>query len=695
MLHARSLCVLALAAASGAWSGCSGCDHAGGGDQTDGGGAIAGLKSIVVTPAQVTLTVDNGVAQTQAYTATGTFENGTSRDITGEVTWTTSDRGLGNFSGALFTSSSSRGGRGSAVASSGALSGAGDLTILFKQQYRDPGSTDLPANPGTVFNGPPSTADNVVPRLVYPDDNVLVPPNLGRLEFHFTPGGDGNAATPNSLFEVRFLNAVTDVTVYTRCPAPPKYTDPQGTAAVLTVQHGCIYTTNDTLWSWIAETNRGGDPLTVTVRGTTDDGAAVGSSKSTHLSFSFDDIQGGLYYWEIGADDACVNSGSGSSGPGCSAAHDSTAVVRFDFAAGDDSGTTFLTPQSPGSSGGTCIGCHALSRDGTQLVAEAGGQFDARILLWDVAQQKPVVPFGQADRSLFESWSPDGTQYVGVNNFSSDAAQNGTAGGAACTGNGPNCDLNLRLYDGKTSKFVADVPGTSVNNLPTDHPDWSLDGNSIAYTLVGKANGNYPNTLQQWYAGSIYVVQRAGSGWGAPIAVAPSPDDHTNYYYPAWAPDNQFLVLNRAVCPAGGGVTGQCSFDTAPTSRLFAARPVANAPLVELANANKPGPLDTGPNITNTYPKWSPFEFRRTEELGSRLMWLTFASKRHFGLRAAPAVIERNKDAGDILWMVAVDPDKVAAGEDGSYVAFALPFQRFWKSNHIAQWTTKVVPPIS
>jgi hypothetical protein len=694
MLYARSLCALALAALACGTTGCSGCDS-GNGSNSDGGAAIPGLTKIVVTPAQATLTIDNGVAASQAYTAVGTFVDGKSRDISGEVSWTLSDRGLGSLTGALFTSATDHGGRGSVIAVSGALSGAGDLTVVFKQQYRDPGSTDLPADPGTAFNGPPSTSDNVVPRLVYPDDNVLVPPNLGRLEFHFTPGGDGNAATPNSLFEVRFLNAVTDVTVYTRCPAPPAYTDGPATPAVLTVQHGCIYTTNDTLWRWIAETNRGGDALAVTVRGTTDSGSAVGSSKATHVSFSFDDIQGGLYYWEIGADSACVNTGGGSTGPGCGQGHDSTAVVRFDFAAGDEAGTTFLTPQSPGSTGGTCIGCHALSHDGTTLVAEAGGQFDARALLWDVAKQMPIVPFNQADRTVFESWNPDGTQYVGVNNFSTDPAQNGTAGGPACTGNGPNCDLNLRLYDGRTSKFVADVPNTSVNDLPTDHPDWSLDGNSIAYTLVGRANGNYPNTLQQWYAGSIYTVSRSGSGWGAPVAVVPSPDDHTNYYYPAWAPDNKFLVLNRSVCAPGGNVSTQCSFDTAPTSRLFAALPVANAQLVELANANKPGPLDSGPDITNTYPKWSPFVFRRSEELGSKLMWLTFASKRHFGLRAAPAVIERNKDPGDILWMVAVDPDKVAAGQDGSYVAFALPFQRFWKSNHIAQWTEKVVPPIS
>jgi hypothetical protein len=44
--------------------------------------------------------------------------------------------------------------------------------------------------------------------------------------------------------------------------------------------------------------------------------------------------------------------------------------------------------------------------------------------------------------------------------------------------------------------------------------------------------------------------------------------------------------------------------------------------------------------------------------------------------------------------MAAVDPDKIANGEDGCYTAFALPFQDITTSNHIAQWTTKVVPPI-
>ena len=40
--------------------------------------------------------------------------------------------------------------------------------------------------------------------------------------------------------------------------------------------------------------------------------------------------------------------------------------------------------------------------------------------------------------------------------------------------------------------------------------------------------------------------------------------------------------------------------------------------MVPLANANAPGKLDNGVTaLTNTFPKWSPFNFQRTGELGS------------------------------------------------------------------------------
>ena len=44
------------------------------------------------------------------------------------------------------------------------------------------------------------------------------------------------------------------------------------------------------------------------------------------------------------------------------------------------------------------------------------------------------------------------------------------------------------------------------------------------------------------------------------------------------------------------------------------------------------------------------------------------------------------------IWMFAINPQKLAAGEDGSYPAFWLPFQNTATNNHIAQWTTRIVP---
>jgi hypothetical protein len=44
-----------------------------------------------------------------------------------------------------------------------------------------------------------------------------------------------------------------------------------------------------------------------------------------------------------------------------------------------------------------------------------------------------------------------------------------------------------------------------------------------------------------------------------------------------------------------------------------------------------------------------------------------------------------------LIWMVAVEPDKALAGEDPSAAAFAIPYQDLDTSNHIAQWTEKII----
>ena len=606
-----------------------GCDHTT--SNGDGGApGLDGLVSIAVAPPNLTLTITDSTGVMQDYTASGTFKDGHSEDITAKVTFSSS-AGLGQFASANhYVAAGGKGGLTSIVAQAGLISGSTTLTLLLKATANDPASMTLPTNPTAAFGGPATTTMAALPRVVYPSDEVLVPPNLGKLEIHFEPGAG------NKLFELSFTNAVTAVTVYLRCALPSN--------------SGCIYQPDPKVWAWIAETNRGTDPLSIGLRATDDTtagGPVASALVKSRISFSQDDIEGGLYYWRI------ATSGD-------------TSIMRFDFA----STTQTAAEKFVGTeySGGTCIGCHALSHDGSKIVAEAGGQGDNGILLMDVAKKMPIVPFNSTPKSFFESWNPDGTQFVGVDQ-----------GGA---------DHNLRFYDGSTGAFLSNVPNTGTDANPTDHPDWSMDGNHIGYVKVG-----VKNTLQQFHRGAIEWVNKTAGTWSAPVELVAG-EKGKNYYYPAVDPDNDFLVYNRSICSSGDDTGGDCNADTNPTARLFGIRLAAGAAPVEMVRANKGGILDgNATDLTNSFPKWSPFVFRRTAgEQSSRLMWVTFASKRKFGVRNLPAS-NRGGD-GTLVWMAAVDPDLIQSGSDPSYPAFVLPFQDYDTSNHIAQWTQKVVPVI-
>ncbi len=595
------------------------------------GGSIDGLVSIDVEPANQILVISGTTPATSAYTATGTFKDGHTADITSQVMFAIGDGTLGSFSGAAFTSAVDHGGLTNVSANAGQVLGTTGLTLQMKQRYQDPGSMGLPADPGSQFGG--ANMPSYAAQLVYPNDGVLVPPNLGKLEIHWKP------AAGTSLYALSFSNAATDIQVYVACTNP--------------TNGGCIYLPDPTVWHWIAETNRGSVPLAITILATDGNGGGVGTSNATNLSFSQDDINGGLYYWTT----------SGTTG-----------IMRFDFASTmQTTATQFIGTQL---TGGTCVGCHALSRDGTKVVAEAGGQNDGRLLLLDVATAMPMVAFGSTPKSIFESWDPSAASYVGV------YADSGAT------------DFNLMLFNGSNGAMLGDIAGTGTMTNPADHPDWSLDGNSIAYVKMGTAG-----TCQRMWAGAIEVVTTSDGGttWSAPNELVPSTPGK-NHYYPSFSPDNTFLVYDESTCPAGQNGDYTCNADTDPTATLFAINTAAGAQPVALANSNAGGISDGMTTaLTNSFPRWSPFVFQRTHETStSRLMWLTFSSTRNYGLRPPPppALSGGESPTGTLIWMAAIDPDKIANGEDGSYTAFALPFQDITTSNHIAQWTTKVVGPI-
>jgi hypothetical protein len=597
----------------------------GGQGGTTGGGSggsavIPGLTSIRIDPPMATVMAATGAPAMQQFRAFGKKADGREEDVTATANWTVDRTPLvPSIVGGLAKTGDVSGGVVQIQVKNGSILAWAKLSIAFSSVNIADGAGNTPAiptSPAQPFMGPPD--DTRAPQLVYPNDAVVLPPNLNGVEVHFRSGSPKNA-----LFEIAFTNDTTNVRVYTRC---------------VTLQDGCMYKPNASVWRQIAETNRGLGALTVSVRGTDDAGTGVGKSGSIAVSFSKDDLRGALYYWSTTL----------------------KSIVRWNF--GSTSQTMAETVVEPKDGDGTtCVGCHALSRDGKKMVSTLGGQNDGRILLWDIANKAALAkPFTQ-QRSQFESWNPDGSQFVGM---FGDTAHTGPA--------------NLFLFDGNTALKTGEI---DLGGLRGDHPDWSADGKRIVFTSVDTA-GSY--TDQKPQKSGLAYVDKTAAGWSAPVTLLPAVPGK-NRFYPAISPTNSFIVFNESTC--GSGDTGSdCDADTDPRAMLWSMPlpPGGIAAPTLLARANAPGVNDNGQTaLTNTYLKWSPFVFQLDEE--NQILWGTFSSKRKYGLYPDRGML--------YIWMVAVNPRWVGNG-DASSTAFCLPFQALDTSNHIAQWTETAVPII-
>ena len=213
----------------------------------------------------------------------------------------------------------------------------GGTTVMFK----DAGFT-APDCPGCTF--PPMTAPACSPstpaiHVVYPVDGVLVPPNMNVISVQWTPFG-----TPFLEFEVDFENSVPDMRVITKCAVQTVDTEQPPVAS-----GGCELLLDPTMWKFVSDQNRGADPVTVTVRGTTDGKCANKSADKVNLSFSQDDMLGAIYYWKS----TVTAAGTGGQ----------VWVKSF----GDTSPEMVVTGK--GALGASCNGCHARSRDGVRMSA--------------------------------------------------------------------------------------------------------------------------------------------------------------------------------------------------------------------------------------------------------------------------------------------------------------------------------------
>lgn len=571
------------------------------------------VMALELTPAEAQLVTDGVTPATQAFVVTAVKSDGAREDVSAQATLTLSDPRVGNLAGADFTSALA-GGEATLTAAYGGRTAEAHIVVTLQVEVFQPGpqSPTIPANSGDLIDNAPEVPGRA-PTLVYPNDGVMFPPNLGGVEVHFMPG-----PSENWLFELRFEAANARVRVYTRC---------------LPSFGGCIYTVHPDIWQVLADSARGLAPITLTIFGGDDVGSGRGTGGTIELNIAAADVVGGLYYWTT------------SNGTG---------IMRVDFGDPEQQPERFFP-----FSGDGCYGCHAVSRDGRRMSLSQNGQWDGRVTVVDVRAKAALTAVDDARREQFQSWHPDSDRFVGA------------------FGDGNPPDTNLRIRNGDTGDVLETIP---LGVEPT-HPDWSPVGDRIAFTKV-----THHQTSQRPGRGGIaYVSALAGGGWSAAVDLVP-PEDGKNRYYPAYAPDGRALVYCESICANGDIYNGDCDGDADPVAKLWAVSADGGAPIA-LARANAPGVRDEGrQDLTNTYPKWAPFVDAKARDGSGRLMWFTFSSRRQYGLRAPTGT-------GQLLWMAAVDPDALARGEDGSYPAFALPFQDLSTSNHIAQWTTRIVPP--
>jgi hypothetical protein len=524
-----------------------------GGGAGTGGSAppIPGLASLRVDPPAATVTVRPGQPAMQMFRAFGKTAGGAEQDVTATVSWSADKPMLvPSVVGGLATTGDAAGGIVRVSASSGGVVASATLTIKIAaiNVATGAGATPpLPATPDLPFGGPadPQRA----PQLVYPNDGVVLPPNLNGIEVHFRPG-----PASNQLFEIGFSNADTDVRVYTRC---------------VKLGDGCMYKPDAAVWTQIAETNRGAGPVAITVRASDDTGTGVGQSATIKMAFTKDDVKGGLYYWTTTL----------------------KSIMRWDF--GSTTQTQAETVVSPADGdGSTCVGCHSISRDGKRMVATLGGQNDGRILLWDIGKKAAMAkPFMQ-QRSQFESWNSTGTQFVGM--YTDDHANH----------MGPS---NLLLFDGITALKTGEI---DLGGLRADHPDWSRDDQRIVFTSVD-TTGNYTDQKPQ-KAGLAYI-EKAGAGWSAPMTLLPYVAGKNRYYPAIAPTSNFIVFNESTCPNGNSGGDCDADTDPTATLFSLPLPPgtaqptaLANANAPGVADG-------TNTVLTNTYPKWSPFIFALDE----------------------------------------------------------------------------------
>jgi TolB protein len=486
---------------------------------------LAGLVALAITPSTTTLSIDDLAAAPQrvTYTATGTFGDGSMRDVTDEVDWTVDNPNPGHFVAAsTYETSQAAAGHVTVqatshdVAATAALTVIVDLTLVDSTSPPPIGADAIFASGTPVIAGDPMHA----PAVLYPSDATRFPQGLARILVQYTTG------TGNDAIRIRFDSDVLHLAVLTGADR---------------------WQPDATVWSLI-EASHPGTQLQLVVDGVHVAAPnAIYASAPATLGFSRGDPGGVVYYWSAAANDVV----RGSLG--------SLAAARFYPPAGD----------------ATCVGCHAISRDGAHVALGYGGE---TLQTFATATGATEIDAAQKIPMGWATFSPDGTRVL--------VADKGV----------------LTLRDARTGAPLGSPDGR-VHLMPMQkatHPDWSPDGKFAVIAL----STDVPSNMDVKTAAIARLPYMMGH-FGMPEILVPVGPGMENNYFPKYSPDGKYIAYVHATEPAHGAKTAEL--------RII---PAAGGPPIVLRRASLAG-------LSSTMPAWGPIE--------GTTAWLAFATIRPYG----------------------------------------------------------------
>jgi mono/diheme cytochrome c family protein len=576
LVHARMRVRLLGLVVTGALAfGCGNRGDDGGDDMPN---PTARLMVVVDTPQ---LHWADGTAETSAVRVIIVDDFGNREDVTDEATFEIVPAQLGSVTNATITPSGDMAGLGQVLATIPDMLGMADFEVFVERTVT--GTAD-PSTAG-LFGAATLDSSGTI-QLAYPPAGAMIPPNIGDMDVHWRDAAKDR-------YELTLTGGYVTLKTYLNTMGAATWT-----------------ALADQYWKSLSSGVRGVD-LTIRVRGLSSASPATYIEGSQQVRIAAEEVKGGVYYWNTTA----------------------AKIFRYDMATPSVPAEQFYP--AAGQTG--CVGCHAVSRDGT------------------------VVAFRQEGGNLNYGNS------LSVSTLTKQLTDNTQRWNFAA------------IHPSNADMFTTDESGLYRTDLATQvrtpmytaarmsHPDVSANGQLVVATQIGGTS------TEVWANASRLVVfdyDTTNKTFGAPRPLV-EPSGTTFPYYPSFSPDNEWVLYNQA--------TGGNSYDN-PNAEMWVTKADGTGTPIRLSEAEVVGTY-------NSWPKWTPFITMEPTGVATseKVIWFTVASRRAFGVRSNfPGQTPQ-------LWLAPFYPERAALGMPASGPAIRLPFQNLAQGNHIAQWTEQIV----